>query len=92
MVVTIKQQIISMLRVNGGWVSGMEIESKAYEWKSKRIGRTLREMSSGNNPSLEKIYTNDKHHAVQYRISKPQMSTDRANEFLKSLSNQERLI
>lgn len=64
---TVRAEIIVYLQTHPGWVSGMEIESKAYEWKSKRIGRTLRDMSSGPVPVLEKSY-DELHHAVRYRL------------------------
>jgi hypothetical protein len=62
---TVSQKIIGLLR-RREWVSGMEIESNAYDWRSKRIGRTLREMSSGESPILEKRY--GQHNAVQYKL------------------------
>lgn len=65
---TTSNRILAYLQTHYGWVSGMEIESKAYEWQSKRINRTLRDMSSGESPVIEKRYTNDKKHAVQYRL------------------------
>jgi uncharacterized protein HemY len=86
MVLTINERITAYLK-NRGWVSGMEIESQAYEWRSKRIGRTLRDMSSGDYPQLEKSYTNDKHHAVQYRL--PAMTTAQATQFLEKLKQEE---
>ncbi len=76
---TLEDRIKHYLRTHPGWVSGMEIESRAYEWQSKRIGRTLREMSADKiengklvkEASLEKSYTQDKHHAVRYRLKAP---------------------
>lgn len=76
---TVKAEITALL-TGHGWLSGMEIESHGREWRTKRIGRTLREMSSGESPLLEKSYTNDKHHAVLYRLSPPEPLSNYLNK------------
>lgn len=63
---TVRQKIIGTLRRHGGWMSGMQLESYAYDWRSKRIGRTLRDMSSGEDAVLDKKYNTQG--AVGYKI------------------------
>lgn len=77
-----RSKITHYLQTHHGWVSGMEIEAKAWEWRSKRINRTLRDMSSGANATLDKRYGLNK--AVQYRLrqnySPPPPIDDKVNQ------------
>lgn len=84
---TVKELITLHLETHQGWISGMELESKAYEWHTKRIGRTLREMSSGIDSILEKDYSEGRH-AVKYRIKQ---QLDWAESYLDKLRAEEQV-
>lgn len=79
-----KQRIIYYLQIQGK-VSGSQLEDQAHSWETKAsvISRRARELV--NEGKISRTFS--ERGTVQYSI-RPEMSTEQANNFLKSLEKE----